>query len=106
MKGYAMSVSVAAKIYPTRALQTNLRELKNIADNDLVHITENGSAAYVFCSEEVLQRTVDQAVEDELYRRRLADAWVSGEADLAAGNVVVGIDAAFDEADRLAASHG
>ena len=52
------------------------------------------------------QRTVDQAVEDELCRRRLADALAAGEADLAAGNVVVGIDAAFDEADRLAASHG
>ena len=52
------------------------------------------------------QRTVDQAVKDELCRRRLADALAAGEADLAAGNVVVGIDAAFDEADRPAASHG
>ena len=52
------------------------------------------------------QRTVDQAVEDELCRRRLADALAAGEADLAAGNVVAGIDAAFDEAERLAASHG
>ncbi|MDO4848992.1 MAG: hypothetical protein Q4B45_04350 [Coriobacteriia bacterium] len=101
-----MSASVAAKIYPTRALQTNLREIKGLADENLVHITENGSAAYVFCSEEVLQRTVDQAVEDELYRLRLVDSVARGEADIAAGNVVVGIDAAFEEADRLAASHG
>ncbi len=61
-------------IYPSTALKNQQREIKAVADNQIVHITENGWGKYVFMSEDVLRHTVEQAVEDALYEKRLADA--------------------------------
>lgn len=72
-------------IYPSTALKNQQREIKAKADNEIVHITENGWGKYVFMSEDVLQRTVDQAVEDALYEKRLADALSESRADFEEG---------------------
>lgn len=72
-------------IYPSTALKNQQREIKAKADHEIVHITENGWGKYVFMSEEVLQRTVDQAVEDALYEKRMIDALSESRADFAAG---------------------
>ena len=72
-------------IYPSTALKTHHREIKAIADNEIVHITENGWGKYVFMSEDVLRRTVEQAVEDALYEKRLADALAEYRADFEEG---------------------
>lgn len=72
-------------IYPSTALKTHHREIKAIADNEIVHITENGWGKYVFMSEDVLRRTVEQAVEDALYEKRLADALAESRADFEEG---------------------
>ena len=68
-------------IYPSTALKNQQREIKAMADNEIVHITENGWGKYVFMSEDVLRRTVEQAVEDALYEKRLADALAESRAD-------------------------
>lgn len=72
-------------IFPSTALKNQQREIKAIADNEIVHITENGWGKYVFMSEEVLKQTVDQAVEDALYEKRLADALRESRADFEEG---------------------
>lgn len=72
-------------IYPSTALKNQQREIKAKADNEIVHITENGWGKYVFMSEDVLRRTVEQAVEDALYERRLADALAESRADFEGG---------------------
>lgn len=53
-------------IYSVTALRDHPREVKQAARERLVRITENGNGAYVFCSEEVFQREVDDAVERAL----------------------------------------
>lgn len=61
-------------IYPSTALKNQQREIKSVADNEIVYITENGWGKYVFMSTEVFEKTVKQAVEEAAYQRRLADA--------------------------------
>ena len=78
-------------IYSATALRDHPREVKQAARERLVRITENG---YVFCSEEVFQREVDDAVERALYAQRVYDAIDRGRADIAAGQYVEGIEAA------------
>jgi predicted transcriptional regulator len=59
-----------------------------------VRITENGRGAYVFCSEEVFQQVVDDAVERALCMQRFSDAIDRGRADISAGRYVDDIEAA------------
>lgn len=72
-------------IYPSTALKNQQREIKAIADNEIVHITENGWGKYVFMSEEVLERTINQAIDDALYEKRLSDALAESRDDFAYG---------------------
>lgn len=48
-------------IYPSTALKNQQREIKSIADAEIVYITENGRGKYVFMSEDVLQKQIDEA---------------------------------------------
>lgn len=72
-------------IYPSTALKNQQRELKEIANREIVHITENGWGKYVFMSEDVLKETVDRAVQDALYEARLRDALQESRRDFAKG---------------------
>lgn len=66
-------------VYPVRALQRNSREVRDAAKEKLLRITENGASAYIFCSEEVLERTINQAVEEALYERERLEAIERGD---------------------------
>ena len=57
----------ATPIYSFAALKTKQREIKDRAAEEVVHITENGNAAYIFCSEDVLAQEKARAVEEALY---------------------------------------
>lgn len=72
-------------IYPSTAFKTQQREIKGIADHEIVHITENGWGKYVFTSEGILKKTVDQAVENALYEKRLVDALTESISGFAEG---------------------
>lgn len=72
-------------IYPSTALKNQQREIKAKADKEIVHITENGWGKYVFMSEDILQQTIEQAVEDALYEKRLADALSASREDFKEG---------------------
>lgn len=80
-------------VYPVSALQKSQRELREAARTKLLHITENGSSAYIFCSEDVLKRTIDEAVDRALYERECLEAIERGEDDIARGRCVRGVDA-------------
>lgn len=94
------------RIYSTTALRDRQREVKDAASRDLVRITENGEGAYVFCSEEVFQREVDDAVERALYADRVKNAVARGHAALAAEDVVEGTSAAREAVTRMRANRG
>ena len=87
-------------IYSFAALKTKQREIKDRASEEVVHITENGNAAYVFCSEEVLAQEKARAVEEALYAQRVMDVLERGQADLEAGRVYHGIEAAKAEVEK------
>ena len=66
-------------VYPVSALQRNSREVRDAAKEKLLRITENGASAYIFCSEEALERTINQAVEEALYERECLEAIERGD---------------------------
>ena len=90
-------------IYSSSALQTRQREIKGIARKRIVHITENGNGAFVFCSEEVFQRALDEARAEAAAEAVLAAVVERGRADFEAGRVFESTDDAFAEVERRVA---
>ena len=72
-------------IYPSTAFKNKQREIKKLADTELVYITENGRGKYVFTSEEVFDRIVADAVEEALYEQRLSNALLDSRDDFEHG---------------------
>ncbi len=72
-------------IFPSTALKNQQREIKKLADTQLVYITENGRGKYVFTSQEVLDQIIANAVEDALYEQRLSDALAESRDDFENG---------------------
>lgn len=53
---------------------------------------KNGASAYIFCSEEVLERTINQTVEEALYERECLEAIERGEEAIERGDCMCGLD--------------
>ena len=83
-----------APIFSFSALKSNQREIKKRGRDEVVHITENGNAAFIFCSEDVFEREKARAVEDAICEMQIAQVIERGHADFEAGHVVEGLDAA------------
>lgn len=94
------------RVYSSTALKQRQGEVKAAAREGLVRITENGSGAFVFASEEVFQRAIDDAVERALYAARVEDAVLRGRAAAREGLVVEGIEAARAEVAQRRAARG
>lgn len=88
-------------IYSSSALKTRQREVKDAALKDVVHITENGNGAFVFCSESVFEQRIRQAVDEALYAERVARVIECGREQIEAGECLDGIEALRE---RLAGS--
>lgn len=86
--------------FPVSALRERQSEVKDAARKGLVHITENGSGAWVFCSEEVLDGLLRSTAEEVAYEARMEALVARGVADVKAGRVYEGADAAFAEVER------
>ena len=72
--------------YPSTALTNQLWEIERLADDELVYITENGHAKYVFMAQEVFEHAIADAVEQALYEERLKSALTQSRRDFAQGN--------------------
>lgn len=94
------------KVYSSTALKERQGEVKAAAREGLVRITENGAGAFVFCSDEVFQREIDDAVERALYTARVEEAVLRGRAAAREGRTVEGIEAARAEVARRRAARG
>lgn len=92
-------------IYSSVALRDRQREVKEAARKSVVHITENGNGAFVFCSEEIFEASLRRAAEEAVYAERMAQAIREGQEDLASGRVY-SISEAFAAADKRKAQHG
>lgn len=80
-------------IYSFSALRSKQREVKDRADTEVVHITENGNAAYVFCSEEIFAQEMEKAIAEALYEQEVIASLERAHDDLASGRTYHGIEA-------------
>ncbi|MDO4436809.1 MAG: hypothetical protein Q4B77_02530 [Coriobacteriaceae bacterium] len=92
-------------IYSSAALKTKQREVKDVARKDVVHITENGNAAFVLLSEELYERNLRDAAERAAYEERVRACIRNGRSDIAEGRVVEGM-MALDAALEARHHHG
>ena len=90
-------------IYSMTTLQRSPSQVKEAARDSVVRITEQGAAAYVFCSEGAFERRIAAEREDAAFEARLAEAIGRGVADVEAGRYTTSVDEAFARAGRLGA---
>lgn len=95
-----MATLESCDIYPASALVKIQPEVKAAARERLVRITEHGRAAFVFASEDVFQREVDEAVAEALEAIEMRRVIERGRQDFAEGRYVTGITAARAELER------
>lgn len=89
-------------IFPVTALQKKQGEVKEAARKGIVRITENGAGAFVFCSEEVYEQRMREVAQEAASEARMASIVERGFADIAAGRVYHGTEAAFAEIEKRA----
>ena len=82
-------------------LQRNPSQVKEAAKSSVVRITEQGAAAYVFCSEDEFERRIAAEREDAAFEARLIEAVGRGIADVEAGRYVTSVDEALGRAEEL-----
>ncbi|MEG2850301.1 MAG: hypothetical protein RR866_01230 [Raoultibacter sp.] len=86
-------------IYSSAALKNRQREVKDAALVDVVHITENGNGAFIFCSEEIFERKMLKAQEEALYEARLSEALDRADDDIVAGRFFTNTEEARQAAE-------
>lgn len=86
-------VARKGSIYSSTALATRQREVKDVADKQVVYITENGNGAYVFCSEEVFDRELKRAREEARYEAEMELIVNRGVRDIKEGAFTTDVDA-------------
>ena len=85
-------VAPKGSIYSSTALASRQREVKDVADRQVVYITENGHCADVFCSEEIFDRELKQAREDARYEAEMEFVLRRGKRDIEEGRFTTDVD--------------
>ena len=88
-------------IYSMTTLQRNPSEVKRAAQSDIVRVTEQGSPAYVFCTEEKFEERIAKERADAAYEARVLEAVGRGIADIEHGRYVTSVEEAFERAAQL-----
>ena len=99
-------MSMSTPIFSSAALKTRQREVKEVARRQVVHITENGNAAFVLMSEDMYDQKLREAAECAAYEARMALTIERARADIDAGRFVEGTTEALAEIERRAQCHG
>lgn len=88
-------------LFSMTTLQRNPSAVKESAQRELVRVTEQGGAGYVFASEDVFERFIARERADAAYEARLMEAVGRGIADIDAGRFTTDVDEAFSRASAL-----
>lgn len=88
-------------IFSMTTLQRTPSKVKEAAKDRLVRITEQGQAAYVFCTDEVFEERIELERQDAAYEARVLDSVRRGLADIDAGNYTDSVDEAFERAAKM-----
>ena len=92
-------------LFSMTTLQRNPSAVKECAQRELVRVTEQGGAGYVFASEDVFERVIARERDDAAYEARLMEAVGRGIADIDAGRFTRDVAEAFSRASVLRAQH-
>ncbi|MCI2183888.1 MAG: hypothetical protein LKK55_04180 [Olsenella sp.] len=93
-------------IFSSAALKTRQREIKDIARKDVVHITENGNAAFVFMSEELFEEQLNKAAEEATLTERMRACIRASDNCFDDDQYIEGTNAFFSALDERLATHG
>ena len=89
-----------------RSPQTRQREIVDIARKDVVHITENGSAAFVFMSEDLFEEQLNNAAEEAALTERMRACIKASDDCFEQGEYIEGTDAFFSALDEAGSQCG
>ena len=103
--GFTMDASITAPIFPLTALSKQPKAVKEAASRGPVRITENGSGAYVFMSEQALAELIERERADAAYEAYLIDAVQQGASDIEAGRYVASREEVFQQARERRIRH-
>jgi hypothetical protein len=87
-----MSYDNNCSIYSSTALASRQREVKDAARSGVVHITENGNGAFIFCSEDVFAAELERVRESARYEAELGYVLRRAVGDVAAGRYETDLD--------------
>lgn len=93
-------------IFSSAALKTHQRQIKDIARKDVVHITENGNAAFVFMSEELFEEQLRKVAEEAALTERMRACIKASDDSFGQGEYVEGTDTFFTALDERLAANG
>lgn len=88
-------------IFSMTTLQRNPNQVKAAAKDSVVRITEQGTGAYVFCSEEAFERRIQMERSEAMFEARLSESIGRGLADIESGFYTTSIEGAFMRAEEL-----
>lgn len=80
-------------IYSFAALKSKQREVKDRAKYEVVHLTENGNAAFILCSEEVFAQEKEKAAAEAVFEQELIERLERAERDLESGKAYTSTEA-------------
>lgn len=84
------------KAFPSTALRSNQREVKDAARREATLITDNESKLYGFVAVDELERMLVQASESEAYATQVAESVRRGREQIARGEYTVGLESLKD----------
>ena len=85
-------VAPKGSIYSSTALAARQREVKDVADRQVVYITENGNGAYVFWPEQIVDRYLKETGDDARYDAAVDVVLRRGKRDIEEGRFTTDVD--------------
>lgn len=92
-------------IYPLTSLAKDTKEVKEQAQKNVVRITENGKAAFIFTSEKMFEERIRAERKDAAYEAYLMHAVGQGVRDIEEGRFAVSREEVFAEAAKRRKRH-
>ena len=92
--------------FPSTMLRTDQRAVKDAASAEPVLVTNKDNRNLVLCGLERFRESLDRRREKRAFDDRVMEAVERGRRGIAAGEYVIGIEAAIAESERMRLANG
>ena len=92
--------------FPSTMLRTDQRAVKDAASAEPVLVTNKDNRHLVLCGLERFRESLDRRREERAIDDRVMEAVERGRRGIAAGEYVIGIEAAIAESERMRLANG